>query len=58
MKVYIVRNVFGNLCMCNDNPKDVEMPYTNGNFMFIDDNLFPTVTYKNGPVEAELKIKL
>jgi hypothetical protein len=60
MKLWIARNINGKLVLFEEKPYVVDGDWgtwrTYGNYMVIDKNMFPEVTFKNSPQKVELKL--
>ena len=60
MKMWICRSIKGSLCLYDKKPikQDDKIFIGMGyNYYFIDEALFPEVTFENSPMEVELVIK-
>ena len=60
MKMWIARTPLGTLSLHNIYPKYITDEYDscwiNGHLLYLDDRLFPEVTFENSPMEVELKL--
>lgn len=61
MKMWIARTPLGTLSLHNIYPEyitdDCDSCWINGHVLYLDDCLFPEVTFENSPMEVELVIK-
>ena len=59
MKMWIARTPLGTLSLHNIYPQyitdDYDSYWINGHILYLDDRLFPKVTFENSPMEVELK---
>lgn len=60
MKLWIARNKDNSLILFNTKPKLYYSDYWDGEYdtycIFLDENMFPEVTFENSPQEVELKL--
>lgn len=61
MKMWIARTSLGTLSLHNIYPEYIadenDSCWINGHILYLDDCLFPEVTFENSPMEVELVIK-
>lgn len=61
MKLWIARDKNGELSLVNEKPvlsvsKKCWLTSGNADYIFLDDKMFPEVTFENSPIEVELKV--
>jgi hypothetical protein len=56
MKMWIARDFNGDICLHTERPRLLETVWHSDDWFFLNENLFPEVTFDNSPMEAELKL--
>ena len=56
MKLWIARDFNGDICLHTERPQLLKTVWHSDDWFFLNENLFPEVTFENSPMEVELKL--
>ena len=57
MKMWITRDFNGDLCLHMERPRLLKTMWASDDWVFLNEDLFPEVTFENSPQEVEFVIK-
>lgn len=54
--MWIARDFNGDICLHTERPRLLVTEWHSDDWFFLNENLFPEVTFENSPMEVELKL--